>query len=191
MARPKHIIREYFLNCKLLPEERATFLSGMICDRLQQTLLFREANCIALYCSTGNEVRTSELLDKYFSGNKYRTGKDFALPVIFGENMHFYPYTGKQNLKKGPFGILEPVSRELIPPDNIDLFIIPGVAFDLACNRLGRGKGYYDRYLSDINTPVIGLCFDYQLIDSIPCEAHDKKMTVVLTEIAIVLPPHQ
>jgi len=171
--------KEFIKQNKFLPDEEKASRSEMICERLTQTLLFQDANCIALYCATGNEVSTYELMDKYSTGHEGRK-KKIVLPVVSGENMHFYPYTGKENLKKGAFGIMEPVSRELVPPEEIDLFIVPGVAFDLACNRLGRGKGYYDRYLSCIDKPVIGLCFDFQLIDSIPCEAHDKKMTMVV-----------
>jgi 5-formyltetrahydrofolate cyclo-ligase len=130
-------------------------------------------------------VQTTGLLDEW------RSKKRIVLPVISGEDLHFYPYTGKENLKKGVFGISEPVSGKLIPPDQIDLFVVPGFAFDATCNRLGRGKGYYDRYLSDINKPVIGLCFDFQLIENIPCEKHDQKMTFVITESIIVSSHHQ
>ena len=183
MENQKQIIREKFTkHGKFLTEEEIAFRSGIICNRLIQTQLFRDSICIALYCAFGNEVSIYDLMDEC------RFGKNIVLPVITGENMRFYPYTGKENLKKGAFGILEPVSLDLVPPANIDLFIVPGVAFDYACNRLGRGKGYYDRYLSDIDKSVIGLCFDFQLVESIPCEPQDKKMTMVITESAIVFP---
>jgi len=193
MVSQKQKIRDNYLKDRCLSDKMANLLSGMICDRLTQTLLFREAKCIALYCAKGNEVRTYELMDKYVidheSGMFLQLNKKFiVLPVISGNNMHFYPYTGNKNLHEGAFGIMEPVSRDLVPPEDIDLFIVPGVAFDLACNRLGRGKGYYDRYLSGIDKPAIGLCYDFQLIDSIPCEPHDKKMTFIITETATVLP---
>ena len=183
MNNQKQILREAFSMIEnAMSDEMANFLSDMICARLIQTLLFKEARCIALYCATRNEVRTSKLIEKY------HTKKRIVLPVIAGENMHFHPYTGKDNLKKGAFGILEPVSEEIIPPESIDLFIVPGMAFDAGCNRLGRGKGYYDRYLSGIDRPIIGLCFGYQLLESIPHETHDKKMTFILTENSIALP---
>lgn len=123
--------------------------------------------------------------------NEYRLKKNIILPVVSQQNMSFYPFTGKENLTKGAFGIMEPISRDIVPPESIDLFIVPGVAFDFDYNRLGRGKGYYDRFLSDIDKPVIGLCFDYQLIASIPHEAHDKKMTLIIAENTIVSPRHQ
>jgi len=177
MASQKQILREKFTKHPIiLSDESIAFRSKIICDRLTQTLLFSDAKCIALYCATGNEVSTYELM-----ANLPPT-KKIVLPVISGENMHFYPYTGKDNLKKGAFGIMEPVSGDLVPPEDIDLFIVPGVAFDYACNRLGRGKGYYDRYLSGTDKPTIGLCYDFQLIESIPTEPHDKKMTIVITE---------
>ena len=177
MISQKQILRNECTKHKNhLTDEEIAFRSDLICDRLIQTLLFQKAKCIALYCATGNEVSTYKLIDNY------HLKKNIVLPVIADENMFFYPYTGKENLKKGRFGIVEPISRTLIEPKDVDLFIVPGLAFDYAGNRLGRGKGYYDRFLSDTNKPIIGLCFDFQLIESIPHETHDVKMTFVLTE---------
>ena len=173
----KQIIREKIANQqKSLSDETIIKYSKLICNRLVLTDLFQQSTCIALYYAISNEVRTSELMDEW------RLKKQIVLPAISGEDMHFYPYSGKENLKKGAFGIAVPVSGDIIPPENIDLFIVPGIAFDFACNRLGRGKGYYDRFLAGLDKPVIGLCFDFQLFENIPSEQHDIKMTMVITE---------
>ena len=186
MLNPKRFIREKIAkHKKSLSRETVDSLSQKIGNRLIQIELFQQAKCIALYCAIENEVQTSELI------NEWHTEKKIALPVVSGENLHFYAFSEKENPAKDSFGIPEPVTDELIPPDRIDLFIVPGIAFDYDCNRMGRGKGYYDRYLSGIDKPVIGLCFDFQLFEHIPCEAHDKKMTVVITENITVSQHHQ
>ena len=178
MVSQKQIIREKVANLqKSLSAETVISCSELICNRLVSTDLFQKATCVALYYAIGNEVQTLGLIDEW------RFEKQIVLPVISGDDMHFYPYTGKENLKKGALGIAGPVSGDIIPPENIDLFVVPGIAFDHTCNRLGRGKGYYDRYLASINKPIIGLCFDCQLVESIPYEKHDKKMTMVITEL--------
>ena len=156
-------------------------LSQKICDCLAQTDVFQNAQCIAMYYGMKDEVQTSGLITEW--GFK----KKIALPVISGNDINFHAFTGKENLNKGVFEIQEPTSGDIIPPEDIDLFIVPGVAFDRDCNRLGRGKGYYDRYLTGINKPMIGVCFDFQLIDSIPAEDHDVKMTMVITEKVVQL----
>ena len=211
MLTPKQILRDEMVKRRQsLTRDDVAGRSGMICKRLVQTDLFQAAHCVALYCATGFEVQTSGLMEAWCAE------KQIVLPVVSGENMHFYPFKGLANLQKGAFGILEPVSfepvppvfvppdpvsfepvppspvfLEPVPPEAIDLFVVPGIAFDNAGNRLGRGKGYYDRYLSAINKPAIGLCFDFQLIEHVPNEIHDRKMTFVITENVTVSSHHQ
>ena len=180
----KQIIREKVAKLKnSLSGEAIIRCSELICNRLVSTDLFNQSTCIALYYALGDEVLTSRLIDEW------RFKKQIVLPVVAGKDLHFYPYTGNENLKKSDYGIMEPVGSELITPESIDIYIIPGIAFDYNCNRLGRGKGYYDRYLSGIEKPLIGLCFDFQLVERIPADIHDKKMTMVITEKATVFLP--
>ena len=155
-------------------------LSHNICDILTQTDVFQKAHCIALYFGMKDEVQTSVLIEEW-SGKKI-----IALPVVHGNDINFHEFTGKENLNKGVFDIQEPTSVDIIPEEDIDVFIVPGVAFDRNGNRLGRGKGYYDRYLAGINKPIIGVCFDFQLIDSITTENHDVKMSMIITEKEIL-----
>jgi 5-formyltetrahydrofolate cyclo-ligase len=86
-------------------------------------------------------------------------------------------------LKTGTFGIKEPDGRsEKAVISDMDLFIVPGIAFDRKYHRLGRGKGLYDRILIHVKKPVIGLCFSFQLFDDIPANQQDIKMTKIITE---------
>ncbi|MDR2914792.1 MAG: 5-formyltetrahydrofolate cyclo-ligase [Tannerella sp.] len=186
MTDNKQFIRKRIAEYKKhLSKETIADLSRKICNRLVQTDVFQKAKCIALYCAMEDEVQTSGLIEEWYMTKK------IVLPVVSGENIFFFAYTGKNNLVKSAFGINEPVATELISPENIDLFIIPGIAFDYKCNRMGRGKGYYDRYLAGINKPAIGICFDFQLLEHIPAESHDKKMTLVITEKTTVSSHHQ
>ena len=146
-------------------------LSAKIMDRLEETDLFQQASCIALYHAIPGEVQTAGLIEKW-----YRK-KRLLLPLIKGNDLQLLLYAGKESLKTGVFGILEPSEDcEAVPESEIDLIIVPGVAFDRQHNRLGRGKGFYDRLLSTLDVPKIGICYDFQLKDQIPAEPFDRKM---------------
>ena len=109
------------------------------------------------------------------------------LPLIKGNDLQLLLYAGKESLKTGVFGILEPSEDcEAVPESEIDLIIVPGVAFDRQHNRLGRGKGFYDRLLSTLDVPKIGICYDFQLKDQIPTEPFDRKMDLIITEKEIL-----
>lgn len=156
-------------------------LSGQIMAKLEQTELFINASCVALYHAIPGEVQTAGFIEKWYKKKK------ILLPVIEGNDLKLLPYTGTDDLKAGAFGILEPTSvNETTDEKKIDLIIIPGVAFDRQRNRLGRGKGYYDRLLSTLTVPKIGICFGFQLENKIPTEPFDKRMDYIITENEII-----
>ena len=102
------------------------------------------------------------------------------LPLIKGNDLQLLLYAGKESLKTGAFGISEPTEDCIaVQEREIDLIIVPGVAFDRQRNRLGRGKGFYDRLLSTLDIPKIGVCYDFQLKDRIPVEPFDQKMDLI------------
>ena len=156
-------------------------LSECILDRLEATEWFRQAHCIAAYHSIPGEVYTAGFIDKW------HLQKQWLLPVVEGADLRLLPYRGSGQMKAGAFGILEPdATIDPVPDSRIDLIIVPGIAFDRSFNRLGRGKGYYDRLLSTLTVPKIGICFDFQLFDSIPAEPFDKKMDMIITEKEVI-----
>jgi 5-formyltetrahydrofolate cyclo-ligase len=155
-------------------------LSEKIQARVEQSSLFREAARIVCYHALPDEVQTAAFLEKWYGR------KQIFLPVVDGERLRLYPYQGENNLKTGAFGIMEPQSDDEEAIDGIDLAIIPGMAFDRQLNRLGRGKGFYDRLLPEFRKPVMGICYHFQLFDMVPVNAHDCKMTQVITEQEIV-----
>jgi len=110
-------------------------------------------------------------------------GVRIALPRVDGERLTLHWHEEDAPLATGAFGLTEPVP-EAPPADpaEIDLVIVPGVAFDAACNRLGMGAGYYDRLLAEMPRAVtVGVAFDEQVVDEVPCEPHDRPLDAVVT----------
>jgi len=156
------------------PEELKIF-SGSILAQIEQLECFIQAKNILLYYSLQDEVFTHEFI------SKWSKEKNIFLPTIMEENILLYYFLNKQEMQIGKYGIKEPVSIPFKDYKEIDLAIIPGVAFDLEGNRLGRGKGYYDRLLPKLNCPKIGICFSFQRLDKIPTEIHDISMDYVVS----------
>ena len=141
---------------------------------------YKSASIIGLYMSLDSEVDTSELISL-----SLKLGKVVALPRVIGNDMEFYKITSKDNLVKSNFGILEPVpnQEQVISKNNIDLIIVPGICFDTLRNRIGFGKGFYDRYLDDTMNSV-GICFDEQVLKTgcIETTSNDIKVKRIVTE---------
>lgn len=173
------------LKASVIPQSGKQ-LSMAIQERLLQMDEVSAAGTILLYYNLPDEVATTYLLEKLSS----RTGgeKRIILPVVDGENLLLKEY--RPGLISGGYcNIMEPEGDECIPAGEIELAIIPGVAFDAGCNRLGRGKGFYDRLLPQLRCRTIGLAYSFQIVDEIPCEPFDKPLDMVLTENALYRAP--
>lgn len=147
----------------------------------QQSLLlapeFVAATVVALYSPVRNEVFTEEIFTE-----ARRCGKIVAYPRVRGALLEFVEVKERQELETGAYGILEPCGVHVVPLAALELIVVPGVAFDLAGHRLGYGKGYYDRLLHECRGLLVGLCFDFQLVEKLPAEAHDVRMNMVVTD---------
>lgn len=143
-------------------------------DAVEKSPAFLLAERILMYHSLPDEVSTHEFLQKW------HTKKRFFLPRVNGVNLDILPYDDTR-LELGAFHIEEPTGDELTPIDEIELIIVPGVAFDRQGNRLGRGKGFYDRLLAGSRASKIGVAYDFQIVEEIPAEPHDVKMDIVIT----------
>ena len=151
-------------------------LSRPIFEKIEKEELFKEAKVVLLYYSMDDEVYTHDFVEKH-----YKT-KTILLPCVDGDDLILRQYLGIESMKAGEqFGILEPVGKEFNDLEKIDLMIIPGVAFDEEKNRLGRGRGFYDRLLKTVNATKIGVCFDFQIVEQVPTEDFDVKMDVVIS----------
>jgi 5-formyltetrahydrofolate cyclo-ligase len=148
--------------------------SERIMALLEGTPQFREAQTVMLYSSLPDEVRTTAFIEKW------RNRKRVILPTVVGDDIVPVELTPDTPFAVGDFNILEPQNRPYT--GGYDLIVVPGMAFDRTGNRLGRGKGYYDRFLSQHPAvPKIGICFDFQLVGAVPTEANDIRMDEVLT----------
>ena len=113
-------------------------------------------------------------------------GKTFYIPA-FDEATGIYRMARlTAELKKGRFGIPEPAVPVFAAGDELDLIVVPGVAFDRAGRRIGRGGGFYDRLLPQYRAVRAGICFDLQCLKTIPAEEHDIQMNLVATETKIL-----
>ncbi len=162
----------------LTPQEYLDLTYRLYADFLKLKLLDK-ANYIMIYYSVRNEANTVRIINYLL-----RAGKRVALPVCTPErDLNAAIINDLSQLRPAPFGLMEPgPGSPLIPNDQLQLIVIPGVAFDEKGYRLGHGAGYYDRFLS--KTPKafrLGLAYDFQLVPEVPVESHDQKMNGLLT----------
>ena len=170
----RKLIRE---RKKHTPKNDLKRQSKLIQERLMALPEFRNAGHILLYNALSDEVGTKDILARWHKKKK------LYLPVIKGVDLDIVPYEGEERLvREKVYGIPEPIGKKLHDESLIDLIVVPGMAFDSRNNRLGRGKGYYDRILKRLpNAPKIGLAFDFQIVEQVPAEPHDVKMDFVIT----------
>lgn len=151
-------------------EKRATALLRAIWEHPA----FEQAQNVMLFWPLPDEINTIPLIE-----HAYVVGKNIFLPVVVGDDLVIKPYN-PMAMKPGAFGILEP-QGDPVSPAQLDLIIVPGVAFDAAGNRMGRGKGFYDRLLAGTSATTIGVCYAEQYYLSIPTEPHDVPLNDVIT----------
>lgn len=153
-------------------------MSEDICSKVLALASWQEAGTLLLYYPLPDEVDVRLLIKDAFE-----SGKKVLLPVVKGDELELHLYEGEASLKEGAFGIMEPTGPLFAPEHygEIELAIIPGMAFDSAGHRLGRGKGYYDRLLPNLrDAKLIGVCFPFQFLEEVPAEAHDISVCKVI-----------
>ena len=148
-------------------------------SRLEKTAAFMIADNILMYHSLPDELSTIKFL------KKWQGRKRFFLPRVNGVNLDILPYE-ETRLELGSFHIEEPTGNDVADVDDIELMIIPAVAFDRKGNRLGRGKGFYDRLLATSKATKIGVGYEFQLLDTLPSEPHDVAMDMVITQKTVI-----
>lgn len=176
MVRDKKEIRAGMRRCnRALTEAERQEAAARIFDRVEQTAAFAAARVVALFCALGDEPPTGRALARWSQT------KRIVVPRVAGDTMDFYDYRPEE-LAEGSFGIREPQGGRPCQPGEIDLIVVPGVAFTAGGARLGRGRGYYDRYLSrpEFRAAKIGICYRHQLTEELPVEPHDVRMDEVM-----------
>lgn len=150
-------------------------MSEQVIGRLARHPLFQKAQVVCLYSSLPDEVATHHLLDDI------RDTKRVLLPTVVGDDMEFHEYTSTSVVVKSDYGIMESQGPLYTDYSKIDLVVVPGMAFDKEGNRLGRGRGYYDKFLTKVDAHKVGVCFPFQLVDHVPHDEHDIRMDEVIT----------
>ena len=147
------------------------------CETIIQHPRIVASQTVLAYSALPDEVPTQELLDQLVE-----QGKTVLLPhVVSDTDMLLRRYTGKHDLQEGAYGILEPTGELFTDYTAINVAIVPGMAFDAGGHRLGRGKGYYDRFLSRVPYLYkVGVCFSWQMVDYVPYDEHDVVMDEVI-----------
>lgn len=173
---------------ELRKQIRAAKKAVPFCDKLSRSIPimqqveeipeFQQAKTILLYWSMDDEVQTHDFVNKWYQQ------KTLLLPCVDGDDLRLRQYTGPDCLKAGEqFGIGEPTGPEFTALETIGMIIVPGMAFDRNNNRMGRGRGFYDRLLkSTPNAFKVGVAFDFQMVENVPTEEFDVPMNAVIFE---------
>ena len=180
-ALTKPLLREQMREAKRQHADKMAGWSAEIVEKLWQQI--GESRVVMAFWPLPDEVDVRPLIDRLVA-----EGRTVVLPKVTGdETMELRRYTSQADLSEGAFHILEPVGEPFVDYEQIDVALVPGVAFDAAGHRLGRGRGYYDRFLAEHLAPrtshlaprLIGVCFPFQRVAVVPVDAHD----VVLDQI--------
>lgn len=174
--RKQAIRREVRRRIKELSSEVMVAAADEIFERVEQTEQFVEARCVALFAAMNDEVPTATALLRWRNA-----GKCVVVPRVEGDIMRFYDYDPAR-MQSGAFGIEEPIGDVEHPVEDIDLIIVPARAFTRSGIRLGRGGGFYDKYMSlpDFRAYKIGIAFGCQMFDELMCDSHDIKVDEVI-----------
>lgn len=163
----------------LLDDNERRQAARTVFDLLERTAAFMMSESILLYHSLPDELSTLDFIDKWHSR------KRFYLPRVNGLNLEILPYS-KSRMHLGAFNIEEPDGDDTTDMSQIDMVVVPAVAYDRRGNRVGRGKGYYDRLLTNTRAIKIGVAYNFQLIDEIDADPHDVAVDYVITERGII-----
>ncbi len=164
----------------LLSDAEKKSAAQEVFDRLEQTAAFILADRILMYHSLPDELYTHSFL------SKWAAKKHFFLPRVNGVDLEILPYE-ESRLELGSFHIEEPTGNNTVDPTEIELVVVPAVAYDRKGNRLGRGKGFYDRLLKTTKATKIGVGYEFQLYDELPTEPHDVGMDIIITQRSTVI----
>ena len=183
-ALKKILRREINLRLKTLSQEDRVNFSREVTAKFLASTVYKNSEVIMAYLSTAEEIQLNE-----FISTALDDGKILAVPFIERREMQAVHLPSLDALEVGAYKILTVKRdiRKIIDAEKIDCVITPGLAFDAKCNRLGKGGGYYDKFLSRaVNAKKIALAYDCQLVEKVPVAPHDLKVDAVITPTKIL-----
>ncbi len=183
----KQAIREH-AHANRRAQENKDELSQEICGRFAGLPEFERAKCVLAYIDVRTEVRT-----RHFLPELLKSGKRVVVPYCVDDVLELFELSDMDELSIGMYKILEPKPELRQQPEkrvdvrDVDLIMVPGVAFDRRGARMGHGFGYYDKLLEHArpDTPLVALAFECQLFSEIPTQDHDIFMDKIITESAV------
>lgn len=158
--------------------------AARVFDRLERLAAFVMADNILMYHSLPDELSTTGFIDRW------HTRKHFFLPRVNGVNLDILPYD-KSRLHLGAFNIEEPDGDDIAQIEQMEMIVVPAIAYDRYGNRIGRGKGFYDRLLREAHAVKVGVAFDCQMVDEIEPEEFDVPVDYVITERTFIKVHHR
>ncbi len=176
--------RDYVKSVKKeMTKEAVEAKSRSVIEKVMGLSEFKAADNIYTYVSYNQEVDTHDFIKKCLN-----MGKNIFVPKIYDKIIKFHKINDFELLIRGKYGILEPSNDFLEEWNNVDgVMIMPGLAFDRAFNRAGYGGGFYDRFLEvHRNLKTIGVCFDFQVVESIETDDYDYKPDIIVSESDII-----
>lgn len=176
----KHLIRQKIREQRdELDTAWTEAMSAEICTRIQSLDAFEKAEMIGIYLALPGEVQLDALID-----HCRKLNKKICVPVYdrYEKVCVMAEWHANTELVAGQWDVLEPSEHRLVADNEIDLMLVPGVAFDTNGERLGRGGGYYDRMLEKSRAYHVGVAFQFQVVDALTTEEHDMPMNLVVTE---------
>lgn len=175
----KEILRQKLLRERsALPESVVAEKSGLVQRQLISLPCWRNAKTVMLYSAQGNEVETKMLLEAAFA-----QGKKVCLPCLTHGEMSACAINSLEEIISGRDGF---ACGKIVSPSEIGLVVVPGVAFDVRGNRLGRGKGFYDAFLKRVSCAKVGVAFEQQVVAAVPADARDERVDKIITEKRVV-----
>ncbi len=170
---------------RAMTQEERQYEAEAACASIAGLSAFRKARLVLAYMPLPLECSPLPLIEE-----ARKLGKRLVFPLCLPEQrLAFYEVDGEEGFARGSFNILEPVPGKcrLVIPGEIEFAVIPGVAFDRQCNRMGRGAGYYDRMLPQLACTKVGLCFETQVLDALPVEKWDVPMDFLAAKNGIIV----
>ncbi len=187
MADEKKYIRQILTESRArLLSERAAAFSMQVQKRLLESNFYRISQCIVIYAEKDNEVATEQIF-----ADALASGRRTLFPRVIPEyrGLSLVRVCSRDELRPGTFGLLEPTGSEIVPPAELGraLICVPGVAFSLEGQRLGRGGGYYDRLLAATGSEALtaGLAYSFQVLDRLPESPDDRRLQLIVTESGV------
>ncbi len=172
----KALRREIREKKRAMTEEEIVFRSEKLGQLFVQSEAYRKAKTVYGYLPYNQEVRTVPMLEQAL-----REGKRVAVPKIYGDTMKFLYLDDLSKVEKNDMGIPEPIADIPMAEDKNALVLMPGLAFTKQGDRMGYGGGFYDRFLAEEpDHPTLALCYDFQMVDSLPTEEFDIPVDTVL-----------